>query len=225
MSIKRYCFIVLVSSVSLALSPAGYADDIEERKSILKKVDEILADKAALKLAMEKGKERIQFCSNCHGMDGNSTRPDIPNLASQNPAYMVEQFQHFQTGVRKNFVMQTLARQFTFRDKVNISIYFSNQQLKPIEADASTAKSGENIFQSTCLRCHGANGRGEEGYARVAGQKPLYVVNTLKRFRSNALNVNPGPDTKRSNILMEQVTARLTDEEIDSLASYIALLK
>lgn len=210
--------------LSFLLPLSSQAAEVEEREKILKRVGEITANRAAFQKAMEGGRERIQFCSNCHGEDGNSTRPDIPNLASQNPSYMVEQFQHFQTGVRKDFVMQTLAKQFSVQDKINISIYFSSKRLKRIKVDESKAAAAENIYQTICVRCHGPDGRGETGYARVAGQKPAYVIKTLKRFRSNAKDSAAGKPTDRTNILMEQVTARLTDEEIESLAYYLATL-
>lgn len=215
-------FFYLVVFAGLVGMSAVQAEESDERKKVLNRINKIISDRTALNMAMKKGQERTRFCSNCHGEDGNSKRPEIPNLAGQNPAYLLEQFQNFQTGVRKNMVMQALAKNtMTSEDKINISIYFSNQKLKPINVDASNASEGERIFQGVCLRCHGADGRGEEGYARVAGQQPVYVVNTLKRFRANATNSG---NSKRSNALMEQVSARLSDEEIDALAVYISQL-
>ena len=68
-----------------------------------------------------------------------------------------------------------------------------------------------------CIRCHGANGKGEAGYARIAGQRPDYVINTLKAFRSH------NPD--RRNGFMETYTSNLTDKQIENLAAYIANLR
>lgn len=73
--------------------------------------------------------------------------------------------------------------------------------------------------------CHGESGRGEMGYARLAGQQIGYVTMNLKRFRTNALKATDFDEAKRTNARMEQVTQFLTDEDIENLAHYIALLK
>lgn len=188
-------------------------------------IDKDLHNDEAMQSAIRAGKERSILCGHCHGVDGNSSKSDIPNLAAQNPAYIVEQIGKFAAGDRKNFVMQTLASNFTFKDKVNLAVYFSSQDVKPIEAAPALAATGERIYKNVCFRCHGANGKGEEGYARLAGQQIAYVQMTLKRFRANANETNALDETKRSNASMEQVAARLSDEEIEGLAHYIALLK
>lgn len=192
---------------------------------ILARIAEINKDPVQMQRAMDAGRERSTLCAHCHGPDGNSLRPEIPNLAAQNPPYLVEQIGKFATGQRKNFVMQTLASSFTLEDKVNLAIYFSNQNLKPIVADASLAAKATMTFRNVCQLCHGENGRGEQGYARIAGQKPQYVINTLQRFRAAAKHQIDVEDIKRSSARMEQVTQNLKDHEIEALAHYIALLR
>lgn len=196
-----------------------------ERERIMAEIDKDIHNEEALQSAIRAGKERSILCGHCHGVDGNSLKSDIPNLAAQNTAYIVEQIGKFANGERKNFVMQTLANNFTFKDKVNLAVYFNSQKVKPSDADPTLAAKGEQIYKNVCFRCHGENGKGEEGYARLAGQKTDYIQMTLKRFRANANKTNDFGETKRTNANMEQVTARLSDEEIESLAHYISLLK
>lgn len=196
-----------------------------ERERIMAEIDKDIHNQQAMDQAIRRGQERSVLCGHCHGVDGNSLKPDIPNLAGQNPAYIIEQIGKFIDGTRKNFVMQTLASDFTFQDKVNLAVYFTSQKLKPVDgADPLLAVNGERIYKSVCFRCHGADGRGEEGYSRLAGQKIEYVKMTLKRFRAAATNKDHSYD-KRRNANMEQVTAHLNDDEIEGLAHYIALLK
>lgn len=192
---------------------------------VLERIGEINKDPVKRQVAYEAGRDRSSLCAHCHGADGNSVRPDIPNLAAQNPSYIVEQVGKFADGRRKNFVMQTLASSFTLDDKVNLAIYYSSQEIKPIAADAAVAAKAAAIFKNVCQLCHGENGRGEQGYARIAGQKPQYVINTLQRFRAAAQHQVDAADIKRSSARMEQVTQRLTDQEIEALANYIALLR
>jgi cytochrome c553 len=213
----------LFLTVESMAAPAGQT--MTERERIMAEIDKDIHNEAAKQAAIRAGKERSILCGHCHGVDGNSLKADIPNLAGQNTAYIVEQIGKFATGARKNFVMQTLASNFTFKDKVNLAVYFSSQQVKPREVDPALAAVGERIYRNVCFRCHGPNGKGEEGYARLAGQRVEYVKMTLKRFRANANKTNDPEYTKRHSVRMEQVAESLTDSDIEGLAHYIAMLK
>jgi cytochrome c553 len=227
--VKKSLVSVVFIGLSVAIMTTAVAQSAEsqmsERERIMAQIEEDINNDEALQAAILKGKDRSVLCGHCHGVDGNSKKPDIPNLASQNPAYIIEQIGKFIDGTRKNFVMQTLASDFTFQDKVNLAVYFTSQELRPVDADSLMAKKGERIYKNICFRCHGADGRGEEGYSRLAGQQIEYVKMTLKRFRSAANNNGDHSEDKRRNASMEQVTARLTDDEIEGIAHYLALLK
>ena len=41
-----------------------------------------------------------QVCSNCHGMDGNATSPNFPNLAGQTEPYLIQQLKNFRARSR-----------------------------------------------------------------------------------------------------------------------------
>ncbi|HEY0634011.1 MAG TPA: c-type cytochrome [Gammaproteobacteria bacterium] len=202
----------------------GLVDGVAQ-EAILAQIAEIEKDPVKHQAAVEAGKERIMLCAHCHGLDGNSLREEIPNLAAQNPPYLIEQVQKFADGRRKNFVMQTLAANFTLEDKVNLAIYYNSQSVKPVGADPQLARKAAGLYKSHCQLCHGEGGKGEEGFARIAGQRPQYVITTLQRFRAAAQHTIEAADIKRSNSRMEQVTQRLTDQEIEALAHYIALLR
>jgi cytochrome c553 len=207
-------------------SLADVAEELQERQKIVSEVERRMADETARKKAMEAGLERSTLCGTCHGADGNAKKPQYPNLAEQNPAYIAEQMAKFKDGRRKSFVMEALVRSFSMEDKINLALYFTSQKLKPVaEADAAIASRGEAKYKSACARCHGDNGRGELGFARLAGQQIGYVTMNLKRFRANAKKAADFDETKRTDARMEQVTQFLTDEEIESLAHYIALMK
>jgi cytochrome c553 len=211
--------------MTTALSAAPQETQQAERERIMAEIQKDLHNATARQAAIRAGKDRSILCSNCHGVDGNSLRPDIPNLAEQNPTYLIQQISKFADGRRKNFVMQTLASSFTFQDKVNLAVYYTSQKLKPLKTDPTLAARGEGIYKSVCFRCHGENGKGEAGYAHIAGQQIEFIKMTLKRFRSNALNTNDFDITKRTDPNMEQVTVRLSDQDIEGLANYIAGMK
>jgi cytochrome c553 len=219
-----WCSGLLLLAVSMAQA-AENGGQFSERDRLMAEIKKELHNDEAHKAAITAGKERTVLCSNCHGIDGNSVQGDIPNLAGQNPAYIIEQLDKFFQGARKNFVMQTLASVFTFKDKVNLAVYYTSQKVKPQGFDARLAEKGRTIYKSVCFRCHGEDGKGEEGYARLAGQKIDYVKMTLKRFRAIATRTADEYDIKRTNVNMEQVTVFLSDEDIEGLANYIASLR
>ena len=43
----------------------------------------LLSDPSARAAAAEAGKKASFFCANCHGVDGNSKLPEVPNLRSE----------------------------------------------------------------------------------------------------------------------------------------------
>ncbi|SCZ61820.1 c-type cytochrome [Thiohalomonas denitrificans] len=216
-------------ATGLCFSASANAQDeahLQERERLLSLIEAVNGDPDKRKRAIQKGHQRVSFCSNCHGDDGNSKRPEIPNLAGQNPAYLLEQFDLFADGRRKDFVMQTLAREFTLEDKVNISIYFANQEVvRDQEIDPFKARQGKEIFESVCQYCHGKDGKGEAGYARLAGQQKDFMINALKRYRENTDTERAPDEVRRTDARMERVTQHLTDQDIEALANYIASIE
>lgn len=198
---------------------------LAERVRLLQIIKDVESDPARRAAAIAEGADRSLLCSSCHGRDGNSKQPETPNLASQHPAYLLEQLQLFATGQRINFVMQSLASNFSAADKVNLAIYYSSMPVQPVEYDANLASRGQRIYDSVCFMCHAKDGKSAEGFARIAGQKPEYVAKTLHRYRANALGKADPLEVKRTNPRMEQVTQNLSDEDIRALANYVASMR
>ncbi len=92
--------------------------------------------------------------------------------------------------------------------------------LIPVKTDTQLATQGQLLYASKCGMCHGEKGIGKANFARIAGQKTLYVENTLRRFRQNA-NMPVGKSTKRRSPIMEGMAKMLSDGEIKALAAYI----
>lgn len=231
---KKYSFFVATAITTVAaalvlvpgISSADSEAELAEREQIVAEVERRLAGDATRTKAIEAGLERSTLCATCHGADGNAMKPEYPNLAEQNPAYIIEQMAKFKDGRRKSFVMEALVRSFTMEDKINLALYFTSQELKPVaDADPKVAVRGERKYKEVCARCHGESGRGEKGFARLAGQQIGYVTMNLKRFRNNARSATDFDETKRTSARMEQVTQFLEDDEIEALAHYIALMK
>ena len=57
--------------------------------------------------------------------------------------------------------------------------------------------------------------------ARIAGQQPLYVLNTLRRFRDNATNTSELSSGKRNSNVMEPIVKQYSDAELEMIAAYL----
>lgn len=173
--------------------------------------------------AITMGKDRAVLCNQCHGANGNSMKSGVPNLAEQNPVYLLEQIEKFADGRRKNRVMNVLSKNFTRDDKENLAIFYASLKVKASKSNAQLAAQGKPLYVKQCSSCHGDNGIGRADFARLAGQQSQYVENTLKRFRDNSKN--QAKPSKRHSAIMEAIAKNLSNQDIKALSAYIAQLK
>lgn len=184
------------------------------------------------------GQAKAAVCGACHGMDGNSTDPQYPKLAGQHEAYIARHLALFKSGERANAIMLGMASTVSAQDARDLGAYFSSQTIVPGVADDTLITSGpnsgkkfyqvgESLFRGgdakrgipACSSCHGPTGRGNPGppYPSLAGQHARYSADMLRRYRDGVSYGNG----ENANEVMKGVATLLTDEEIDSLASYI----
>ncbi|MCU7919357.1 MAG: c-type cytochrome [Candidatus Thiodiazotropha sp. (ex Epidulcina cf. delphinae)] len=212
-------FIIVVAL--MLMSQTTIANSMEEtvklREKLESRIAEIAKNKKLHAQMVSEGHDRTVLCRSCHGDDGIAVKPLAPNLAGQNPAYIVDQFQRFGDGRRNDYLMSNLAKTFSFEDKIKIALYYADMKMKPSGGgDLSLLPAGERLYKEVCVKCHGKNGRGQEGYARLAGQRHDYVVKMLKEFRDRT--------GKRTNIWMTGVAIRLDDRDMEAVATYLANL-
>ena len=179
----------------------------------------------------EAGQARAVVCAACHGVDGNSINPEWPNLAGQGAAYMVTQLKRFQSGDRENALMAPQATFLLEQDILDVSAYYAAQAPKigVAQAEQKILELGELIYRGgllernvpACITCHGPGGAGNgpAQFPRVAGQHATYVVLQLKSFREG---FEAHKSHTRQNPMMNEVAAKLTDQEIEAVAHYIS---
>lgn len=68
-------------------------------------------------------------CTSCHGQDGIGVTPMYPSLAGQHASYLERAIQEYQTGYRKNPIMNGMVASLKPADITVIANYFSS--LKP----------------------------------------------------------------------------------------------
>ncbi len=96
-------------------------------------------------------------------------------------------------------------------------------------ADVSKLVKGEALYRAgnmevgvaACLACHGPTGRGNPAarYPALKGQHALY---TAKQLRDYAAEVRKSDGQNR---IMRDIAARLSEDEIIALASYVQGLR
>ena len=218
----RPAFINLILAGLVLLSTTYVQAEDEGIDSMLKTIEKRLSDKNAREKAIQDGEDRTLLCKRCHGSDGNSLQADVPNLAGQNAKYLLEQINNFATRQRDDFVMSDLAAHFTPEEKVNVAIFYHSKPVKPQSIDEIKASEGKALYHRVCSACHGIEGHGNQKLARLAGQKPVYIMNVLKTFRNNAKDPVAREKAPRKSETMEGVAKNLTNEQIESVAAYVA---
>ncbi len=185
------------------------------------------------------GATKAAVCAACHGLDGNATDPALyPRIAGQSERYTAHQLALFKSGERVNAIMYPFATMLSAQDMRDIGAYFATQKSGAGIADDTVIASGPNAGMKfyevgqklyrggdsrrgipACMACHGPAGAGNPGpaYPHVGGQQSWYTARRLQEYRT-------GTTTERNPVLyntMSSVAKSLTDEEIQSLSSYM----
>ncbi|MDF2446919.1 MAG: cytochrome c4 [Moraxellaceae bacterium] len=187
------------------------------------------------------GQGKAAACGACHGADGNSMAPTFPRLAGQNARYTFKQLQDFKAGRRMNPTMQGMAAPLSEQDMADLAAFYADQKSGAGMAKAELAKKGEKIYRggnsdtglAACAGCHNPAGKGNApaGFPRVGGQHADYIKAQLQAFRAAGRNDTVAdPAQKRVNDAakagelgpMQMVAAKLSDEEIEAVSSFIS---
>lgn len=174
----------------------------------------------------EAGKAKSITCGACHGADGNSVNPVWPSLAGQHPTYIVEQLQAFKSGSRSEPLMLGQVMTLSDEDMRNLAVYYSGMPAAAkAVADPATVDRGQRLYRggdrenstAACIACHGPTGRGNPAaaYPSLKGQYATYNAAQLRAYASGA---RKSDGTTR---VMRDIAAKLTEEDIVAVSSYI----
>ena len=189
----------------------------------------------------KRGAQKAGTCAACHGLDGNPTDPQYPRLAGMPERYVAHQLELFKSGQRTSgmaAVMKPFADALTAQDMRDLGAHFAMQKAGAGVADDTAIATGPNagmkfyevgerLFRQgdakrgipACMACHGPAGGGNPGpaYPALAGQQSAYAQRRLEEYRAGTTTQK---DPHLFNV-MSAVAKPLTDEEIQSLASYV----
>ncbi len=169
-------------------------------------------------------------CERCHGSEGFTSDPQVPNLAGFDRLTMWKQMNDFRAGKRESPIMQAVANELSVQDYSDLAAYFF---LLPTYSDPADTRSFPQALPSwihvtaaarlvaggdgqrgipPCQACHGPIGH-DKGAPSLMTQNGAYILEQLDEFakavRSNDINMP-----------MRSIAALLTAQEKQALAAY-----
>ena len=192
----------------------------------------------------EAGQQKAAACIGCHGADGNSMAlpppsDPWPKLAGQLPEYITKQLQDFKAGRRSNVQMSPQAQAVSEADIPDIAAYFAQQKVKPNdEGNKELLAAGEKLFYkgkgrpevvAACVGCHGLGGIGNRDWKKLMANPPAILAPAIGSQHASYLvkQLKAYKDGSRSNDaahVMRNITARLSDQDIEAVAVFVASL-
>jgi len=167
-----------------------------------------------------------ETCAGCHGADGNSVVPEFPKLAGQQQVYLQREMADYKEGRRHSEIMAPMVVPLSEAEIAGLAAHYAGQAPSPGAVTKPALLSlGKRIYLEgntktgvpSCDGCHEENGEGSKKFPRVAGQHVPYLLDQIAQYASG----------KRSNgvKVMRTISERLTKEEAEAVAEYMASLK
>lgn len=164
-----------------------------------------------IKKAISKGK--LVPCASCHGKDGNSTNPGVPNLALLEPEYMEIALKGYISGERTDPFMVNFKLALSDVDIKGLSTIFSENIPKKSSLPAKGNVSKGQKLSHRCIGCHGDKGNSfVPPIPSLAGQNATYLTQAIKAYQTHL----------RTNPIMRKAAKGLTEKQIEDLAAYYA---
>jgi cytochrome c553 len=76
--------------------------------------------------------EWAEKCDRCHGLNGNSTRPEVPALAAQRLDYLEAALGAYQSGARKSSEMTAMSSILTPDDIKGLAAHYAHEKARPV---------------------------------------------------------------------------------------------
>jgi len=153
-------------------------------------------------------------CDHCHGREGFSSSPSVPNLAAMDRLAIWKQLDDFRSGKRSSHIMQPIANSLSLQDSADVAAYYSVMPIEPDPQDerAFPQPMSDPRREAVAGRLINA-GDGSRGLGApsLATQNGTYLLEQLEAFanRSRANDIN---------LRMRTIATQLTDEERHALA-------
>ena len=157
-------------------------------------------------------------CVACHGQKGVSPMAGSPSLAGQPDIFLQYQLVFMRDGARDAGVMKAVVKTLTDENIRDLGAYYA--ALPPPPPFRATGQVDEQkvtalLQQRRCNNCHKEDYSGQGESARLAGQRPEYLLKALKDYRT-------GERRGRGLAAMMEVSIALHDEDMQMISTYLA---
>ena len=172
------------------------------------------------------GQEKATVCVACHGPNGVSINPVWPNLAGQHVRYLIKQLRNFKLKKgREDPSMTPMAVNLSKQDIADLAVFYAKQPIPAGSTPQKYLKRGEQLYRggdfsqhiTACIACHGPKGTGnaQAGFPVLSGQHAAYTVLQLQAFKT-------GKRRNDLNSIMHDISSRMSTEDMEAVANYIA---
>ena len=207
---------LMISTQEYANGSRGHA----EKEAMLQGLGEIDIEKMAMYFASQAPQKReppsfgdprageplTAICGSCHGARGVSQDPMVPNLAGQEPTYLVNAIRAYRSNERSH---EDMVADKSDEEIASIAAFYS------VQTAGSAAESGEQADKviAKCQRCHGrAAGESTMVVPALGGQKREYLLRVMKQYR----------DGERGSSMMHKMSSGYSDPLLEEIAAYYA---
>lgn len=157
-------------------------------------------------------------CVKCH----TATTTSFPRIDGQNKEYLFQTFKDYASKARHSqmavAMMNSKVKALNDDAFTYLANYFSGLPASPaIAGDATLIADGQNIYNISCVSCHGANAEGKGNNdplnPRLAGQNKNFLKAQITNYKSGAID---------NQTVMHDIAAALTDAQIAALIEFLA---
>ncbi len=173
----------------------------------------------------ENGIEVYEVCSACHQLNGWGLEDGtFPQIAGQHKDVIIKQLADIRALNRDNPTMYPFALPSEIggaQSIADVAEYISKLPMNPNngKGPGTNLALGEQLYKDNCVRCHGAEGEGDDAkfYPRIQGQHFNYLMRQYEWIKTGKRR-NANPD-------MVQQIQGFTDADTEAVLDYVSRLK
>jgi cytochrome c553 len=173
----------------------------------------------------ENGRDVYEVCAACHLPEGwGLADGTFPQLAGQHHNVIIKQLADIRALNRDNPTMYPFALPSQIggpQALADVVAYTTRLPMTPANGvgPGDDLEHGKKLYEDNCVRCHGANGEGDNDkyYPRVHGQHYNYIVRQFKEIKGGARR-NANPD------MVEQVK-NFSERDVIAVSDFTSRLK
>ena len=190
-----------------------------KKKALVALIGSVFMVGASQALAGASALAMANTCAGGHGTEGKSVGPASPNLAGISESYFIDSMTGFKEGTRPATIMNRIAKGYSEEQIEAMAGYFAGLPVYTanVPHDAGKAKSGAEVYDKGCAKCHDEGGKlADDDAGILAGQWLPYLQYSMADFQAGHREM-----PKK----MKKQVEKLSDAELEAALHYFASQK